>query len=82
MPPIPHRNLFGVSSSDFSLPVHVVVIVGLRMAVLPLLAQALVMLLRAFGGVLLRPLTWIPLGIYSVIFEIIFRSTWHSVMDD
>lgn len=79
---IPCRYLFGISSTDFSLPVHVVLVLFLRMAILPYLAQAIPLILGAIGGPLLKPLTWVPLALYAVLLEVSLRSFWHSVMDD
>ena len=61
---------------------HVLVVLALRLTLLPLLVKLLMLLASSFGGPILRPLTWVPGGIYAVLIEILLRSLWHSVMDD
>jgi len=76
------KLMFGASNTDFSLPVHVLVILVLRILFLPLLTQLMFLIIRVLGQPF-SVLLWIPglSVLMPVMLEILIRTSWHSAMD-
>mmetsp|Transcript_33556 Transcript_33556/g.99907 ORF Transcript_33556/g.99907 Transcript_33556/m.99907 type:complete len:222 (+) Transcript_33556:327-992(+) len=74
------RQVYGVTSLRFSVPVHVAVVILLRLLVLPIIANAIVAAGKAIGngcGIF----AWLPVSVWVVVLEVALRAVWASYLE-